>query len=397
MWQRRDQQPPLASLALGWLGWLALVAVGLVGLGSCGGGHPVIVLNVDPATVPAGTSKLLLRSQLNGQSGAEVSFGPSDRRLAIYFPDAAQGPVQLELAALDGNDCKLAQLVLSETVPHGSLSYSERSIALMGLSPALCTVTVTIDAGNGSVKSSPAGLDCSGSGARCSADFPVGSSLQLMATGSSRSYAVWSGACAGLRASCALTLSRSQLLHVEFGDRSCSADGWCWENPLPSGRLPQAIAALDRTSLVTVGDAGGVLRCRGGLCTPLVTAAGLALSGVWAADAENIYAISTLAGPYATRCAASTGLCTPLNVAGATLISDVFGTDSNNVYLLTSTSAVLRCGAGSTTCTMLNTGTTQPLTNAWSADANNVFSPARAEPWCAAAPARPPARRSTPA
>ena len=51
----------------------------------------MIVLNIDPATVPAGTVQLVVRSQLNGKSGADATFAPTDRRLAIYFPDAAQG------------------------------------------------------------------------------------------------------------------------------------------------------------------------------------------------------------------------------------------------------------------------------------------------------------------
>jgi GH25 family lysozyme M1 (1,4-beta-N-acetylmuramidase) len=58
--------------------------------------------------------------------------------------------------------------------------------------------------GSGTVKSSPAGLDC---GTTCAAVFPAGTSLMLTAAADSAStFGSWSGACAGSATTCALSV-----------------------------------------------------------------------------------------------------------------------------------------------------------------------------------------------
>ena len=69
------------------------------------------------------------------------------------------------------------------------------------LKPVL-TVTVT---GPGSVKSTPAGIDCPGA---CSASFAAGTAVSLAAApGASASFTQWSGACSGSASPCRLVLT----------------------------------------------------------------------------------------------------------------------------------------------------------------------------------------------
>jgi hypothetical protein len=41
--------------------------------------------------------------------------------------------------------------------------------------------------------------------------------------------------------------------------RICSADGWCWENPLPQGLNLEAVWGLDTNNVWAVGELGTVL------------------------------------------------------------------------------------------------------------------------------------------
>lgn len=81
-------------------------------------GDPIVILNVDPASLPAETSKLLLRTRLNEQDGKDQWFSPSQTRLAIRLPPGARGGLSLDLIALDLGECKLAQATLGRDGPH---------------------------------------------------------------------------------------------------------------------------------------------------------------------------------------------------------------------------------------------------------------------------------------
>jgi GH25 family lysozyme M1 (1,4-beta-N-acetylmuramidase) len=68
--------------------------------------------------------------------------------------------------------------------------------------------------GAGTVSSSPAGIGC---GATCTAVFPVGSTVTLMATPDSASgFGTWSGGCAGSRLTCDVTVSGPTSVGARF-------------------------------------------------------------------------------------------------------------------------------------------------------------------------------------
>jgi uncharacterized delta-60 repeat protein len=79
------------------------------------------------------------------------------------------------------------------------------------------TITATTSgSGGGSVHSDPGGISCTGSGSGCSASFPAGSTLDLLATPDNTSlFTGWSGACSGTGA-CQLIVSGPASVTADF-------------------------------------------------------------------------------------------------------------------------------------------------------------------------------------
>jgi hypothetical protein len=83
-----------------------------------------------------------------------------------------------------------------------------------GGTPQAFNLQVQIQGGQGSVTSSPAGIDC---GATCSATFAAGTSVLLTATpASGQQFVGWSGPCGG-NATCTVTLNADTVAIANFG------------------------------------------------------------------------------------------------------------------------------------------------------------------------------------
>ena len=122
--------------------------------------------------------------------------------------------------------------------------------------PGSHRVTVTLN-GSGSVVSQPASISCGIGTMQCAGDFVDNTAVLLTATGSAGSvFNGWSGACAGQGAVCTLKISADVTTDAKFGPQSCSADGVCWEAPLPFGYDLNSVYALSATDAWAVGNAG---------------------------------------------------------------------------------------------------------------------------------------------
>ena len=92
------------------------------------------------------------------------------------------------------------------------------------------------DGGNGTVTSSPGGIDCNSSGASsgCSQSFGSGTSVQLTAAPAA-GYAVsaWSGACGGSATTCAVTMNAAQDVGITFS-AATPANAALISDPYPS-------------------------------------------------------------------------------------------------------------------------------------------------------------------
>ena len=81
------------------------------------------------------------------------------------------------------------------------------------LPPSTSTLSVSI-VGNGSVSSSPTGIQCTSG--TCSASYDVNSTISLVAQAGKRwNFVGWSGACSGT-AECVIQLSTDQLVSANF-------------------------------------------------------------------------------------------------------------------------------------------------------------------------------------
>jgi hypothetical protein len=77
------------------------------------------------------------------------------------------------------------------------------------------TLSVTTQ-GQGTVTSSPAGINC---GTTCSQSYPLGTTVILTASpGRSWAFAGWSGACTGQSTTCSVTLNGTTTVNAEFGE-----------------------------------------------------------------------------------------------------------------------------------------------------------------------------------
>jgi hypothetical protein len=80
------------------------------------------------------------------------------------------------------------------------------------------TLTVTKSGiGNGTVTSSPAGINCSGSGSGCASDYVINTTVQLTASPALGSvFTAWTGCDTPNGASCTMVMSANKSVTAEF-------------------------------------------------------------------------------------------------------------------------------------------------------------------------------------
>ena len=124
------------------------------------------------------------------------------------------------------------------------------------------------DGGNGTVTSSPTGINCSGASAStgCSQSFTSGTTVQLTAApASGYVFSTWSGACSGSTASCTVTMNAAQGVGATFAASSpTGATPYLVSDPYPlTGAQPSYFvvscdggAAVDSAPAVNASGAG---------------------------------------------------------------------------------------------------------------------------------------------
>ena len=153
--------------------------------------------------------------------------------------------------------------------------------------PKSLVLTLTkLGEGIGSVKSTPAGIDC---GTTCSASFDVGTPITLTATAQSGSLVSgFSIGCSSTDATCTFTPTTEDPVQVGVNfalappsqpPPLCNSYGFCWENPRPQGNKLNDVAVLPSGEVWAVGDAGTVVRRVGTTNTLLSSGTTQALYG----------------------------------------------------------------------------------------------------------------------
>lgn len=181
--------------------------------------------------------------------------------------------------------------------------------------------------GTGTIVSTPASVDC---GTQCSISGAVGSNLVLRATPAVDSYFEgWTGACSGA-GTCSVQVGFVQALTATFRKKRCTAEGICWENPLPYGRDMEKVFGFAEDDVFAVGERGTVLRKQGGVVTVLPVPAVTNLRAIWGSAANNLW----VAGDNGTLYRWDGTTWTPSVRPGnpMTPVYDLFGLDANTIW-----------------------------------------------------------------
>lgn len=209
---------------LGWLAWRhrrawalwlrrkapgTLALLGLLTLLRCNH-ESLTLIDIDPESIPAGTTRLQLLTTLEDRSSTELIMDVP-HRLAVYLP-RGDGTVTFELDALNDDLCKLGVAQVKNALPGGLRESDEFTLKLNQLAGPYCTLSLRVD-GDGTIFSTPAGIQCDKSGDSCAADFPSQTQVQLNA---SAPVVNWMNLCDVPSASCTLALAKSQQLTVSF-------------------------------------------------------------------------------------------------------------------------------------------------------------------------------------
>ncbi len=81
----------------------------------------------------------------------------------------------------------------------------------------------------------------------------------------------------------------SNEVHAKPGQRICSADGWCWENPTPQGNGLNAVWGTGASNVYAVGDNGTVLRWDGSSWSAETSGTTAKLTSIWGSSASDIW------------------------------------------------------------------------------------------------------------
>jgi hypothetical protein len=178
-------------------------------------------ISVDAAFGPIGSSQFQLSVAESGTGAGTVTSDPGGISCApacthAFLPSV--GNVTLTASAAAGSHfvgwtgaCNGTSLTCSVAANGSSADVG----ATFDTNPPPQMHTLTVTPGTGTVRSTPAGIDCSGS--PCSAQFPAGSKVTLTATPSVADLlAGWGGACQGDQPTCTLTLDQDQAVSVTF-------------------------------------------------------------------------------------------------------------------------------------------------------------------------------------
>lgn len=285
---------------------LGLVALSSVGQWSCGGDVGIIVT---VENWPSSSPYLLVDTLVNGTPGQQFRVPAGQTRFVVRLPGGQTGDLTLSAFAIDDLGCKVSRGELSSTLSAGLRHTGEGSLTLSKLEPALCKLSVRINAGTGSVASTPAGFSCSG--LLCEGEFPKNTNIHLEPTpGNHKQYSAWSGSCTG-NSSCDVALSRSTEIPLAFMPRKCTPEGWCFHHPTDASGNP--IYEVNSTlywpsidsqgSVWFFGNAGEVLRCNSNSCKRISYTIPSGATPKWTvAINENIWATVATPKPALIKC-----------------------------------------------------------------------------------------------
>lgn len=293
---------PIAQSFRAWVLSILLVC-GVLPLFGCADAGVTVTLT----DWPAGASEVRIQPSLDGIPGSEIVLMRDQSVFVVRVPQGQGGVLAISGLAYNGAGCKVASGSLEQALPRGLRPYADAKLTLSALSPATCTLTLTVQ-GSGSAKAqwTAAGgtqqqLSCV-EGAPCTADLPLNVSAPITVTISAREtsrreYPSIAGGCLGLH-DCQLRMDRAQTVSVRMLQRQCTPTGFCVYNPLPYainwtgiwGSGPNDIWAVGRYD----NGNGAIAHFDGQSWTADPPTAKIsALLAVWGTGPKDVWAVGT--------------------------------------------------------------------------------------------------------
>ena len=125
-----------------------------------------------------------------------------------------------------------------------------------------------------------------------------------------------------------LSLRAETPLTVSAKPGACSADKWCWQNPLPQGNALGDIWGSDANNVWAVGDRGAIVKWNGTAWAAQASGSASPLLGIWGSDTNNVWAVGaggTILKWNGTAWAAQAS-------GSSSLHYGIWGIDTNNVW-----------------------------------------------------------------
>lgn len=213
-------------------------------------------------------------------------------RFRVRLPADTGGDVTLRIGGLGADLCELAW---ADARVHAA---RDASVALKlrrhDEGEQGCRLDLQkVGGGAGEVEDAQNGFRCKAGQDACSAVFPRGTRLVLVARRSfdSSYFAGWSGACSGTGA-CELTIaSGSSAVQAGFVPLSVCQEGWCWESPRPLGNALNAVWVGAPAQAWAAGGAGTLLRWNGTFWGVVQSGMAATLWGLWGSGPDDVWAV----------------------------------------------------------------------------------------------------------
>lgn len=277
------------------------------GLSACTPDNPVvspeITVVISVAGAPADATSLYVTTTLNNNAPAQPGQEVSGRldQFALALPLTTVGHLEISVAAHSSEGCVVATGKVAVDIATPPPTRYTATLTLEPLPAGAaksCTLTVRVS-GKGTVTSTPAGIECVGTGkvtgpTECRFDFPVGTAISLKTATDPKIYGTtFSGLCSD-PGPCNFTFNSPGAVTVGIGNRVCSTDKWCWENPLPQGNTMRSIWGTAANDIWAVGEAGTILHYDGVTwSSPIATgeAGTQDLFSIYGTSATDIWAV----------------------------------------------------------------------------------------------------------
>lgn len=297
---------------------LAVVSLSLL---SCGGGGtqagdgPIVRLRLSPVDMSAVQAMLTVTAKdaMGQEKPAQMAFSKAPFELiGVNFPVGTRGTTTYQVTLSGDAACTLATGSATLNLDSDGifeLPVTMSPVPLCGGGATLTVQVANVIGGMGKVTSNPPGIDCSGSGAGCSATFGKGAQITLTAQPIAGTFAGWQGGGCSGTSGCTFLLNQDTQVQGIF----TTCRGWCRENlPITVTANLNGVTGTAANNVVVVGDSGTALLFNGTSWQKLTPPSG----------SVNLYAAAARTGGSVVSIAGDMGVVLQLSGTNFTSITN---------------------------------------------------------------------------